>query len=63
MPKGADKNLRDWEPSAGDAKHVDDTPMLNTTARESVNHNESNSTKEHVTTHPSFGPLGVTGRK
>ena len=63
MPNMANKNLRDWEPSASDAKHVDDTKMLNTEARESRNNNESNSTKEHTTSHPQFGPLGMNGRK
>jgi hypothetical protein len=43
-------------------KHVDDTKMLDTTARESVNMNEANDNKEHVTTHASFGPLGAKGR-
>ena len=36
--------------------------MLDTTARESVNMTEANDNKEHVTTHPSFGPLGAQGR-
>lgn len=63
MPKNANKNLRDWEPTESDAKHVDDTKMLSTTARESRDHNESNSTKEHIVSHPAYGPLGVNGRK
>lgn len=63
MPKMANANLRDWQPTEKDAKNVDQTPMLNTNARESRDHNESNSTSEYVSTHPSFGPLGTTGRK
>lgn len=43
-------------------KNVDDTKMLNTVARESVDMNESNDNKEHVVTHPDFGPLGAKGR-
>ncbi len=56
-------NLRDWEPSANDAKHVDDTKMLNTVAKESENRNESNSTKEYTVQHPNFGKLGTNGRE
>ena len=57
------KNLRDWEPTAGDAKHVDQTKMLDTVARETPETvTANNSTKEHVTTHPSFGSLGMNGR-
>jgi hypothetical protein len=56
-------NLRDWEPTSGDAKHVDQTKMLNTEARETPETvTATNSTKEHVTSHPTFGTLGVTGR-
>lgn len=57
------KNLREWEPTDSDAKHVDQTKMLNTTARETPDTvTANNSTKEHVTSHPSFGPLGINGR-
>lgn len=62
MPKTP--NLRDWQPTAGDAKHVDDTPMLNTVAREpQENLTGENSTKEYVATHSGFGELGAKGRK
>lgn len=62
--KNANQNLRDWEPTAGDAKHVDQTKMLDTVAREVPDHvTANNSTKEHVTSHPNFGPLGMTGRR
>ena len=54
-------NLRDPD-FVKEPKNIDDTKMLNTTADESVNMNESNDNKEHVTTHPSFGPLGAKGR-
>lgn len=43
-------------------KHVEDTKMLNTVAKESVDMNESNDNKEHVVSHPNFGPLGAKGR-
>jgi len=46
----------------GEPKHVDDTKMLDTKARESVDMNESNENKEHVTSHPNFGPDGARGR-
>lgn len=44
-------------------KMVDDTKMLNTTARESVDMNESNKNEEYTTTHPAFGKLGAKGRE
>lgn len=44
-------------------KNVEDTKMLNTTARESVDMNETNKNKEHVTSHPNFGKLGAKGRE
>jgi hypothetical protein len=57
-------NLRDWQPDAGDAKHVDDTKMLNTVARETPSTvTDENSTKEYTVSHPSFGELGAKGRK
>lgn len=43
-------------------KHVDDTKMLDTTAKEAVDMNEANPNKEHVVSHPNFGPLGSKGR-
>ncbi len=55
-------NLRDGV-IGGEPKHVDQTKMLDTTARESVNMNESNSNAEHTTSHPSFGKLGAKGRE
>jgi hypothetical protein len=55
-------NLRDGV-IGGEPKHVDDTPMLNTTARESVNMNESNDNKEHTVSHKPFGKLGAKGRE
>lgn len=47
----------------GEPKHVDDTKMLDTNARESVDMNESNDNKEHVVSHPNFGKLGAKGRE
>lgn len=61
MPKTP--NLRDWQPTEGDAKHVDNTPMLNTTARETPDTvTATNENKETVSTHPDFGKLGAKGR-
>lgn len=61
MPKTP--NLRTWEPDAGDAKHVDNTKMLDTTAKETPDTvNGTNSNTETVVSHPQFGPLGATGR-
>jgi len=56
-------SLRDGIAPGGEAKHVDQTKMLDTTARESVNMSESNDNKEHVVSHPSFGKLGAKGRE
>lgn len=56
-------NFRDGIAPGGEAKHVDQTKMLDTTARESVNMNESNDNKEHVVSHPAFGKLGAQGRE
>ena len=56
-------NLRTWQPTAGDAKDVESTKMLNTEASETpetvtaVNENE-----EYVVSHPDFGQDGATGR-
>lgn len=61
MPKTV--NLRTWQPTDGDAKFVEDTKMLNTTARETPDTvKATNENKETVTSHPDFGPLGATGR-
>lgn len=61
MPKTP--NLRDWNPSAGDAKNVEDTKMLDTTARETPDTvTANNDNKETVVTHPDFGTLGAKGR-
>ena len=56
-------NLHDWRPSEGEAKEVMDTDMLDTTAHETVDMNESNEVgKEYVVSHPDFGELGAKGR-
>lgn len=61
MPKMP--NLKTFQPSEGDAKNVMDTKMLSTTARESMNYNESNNVgEEHIVTHPSFPTLGMRDR-
>lgn len=56
-------NLRMWEPSDSSAKNVDETKMLNTTARETPDTvNGSNSNTEDTNKTPSFGDLGAKGR-
>lgn len=56
-------NLRVWQPTAGDAKNVEDTKMLNTEAREAPDTvKAANENKEYVVSHQDFGPLGATGR-
>lgn len=56
-------NLRDWEPTDAQAKNVEDTKMLNTTARETPDTvNATNSNKEDTNKTPNFGPLGAMGR-
>ena len=56
-------DLRNFHPSAGQAKHVDDTKMLQTEARETPDTvKATNETKEYVTKSPAFGPLGAMGR-
>lgn len=56
-------NLRDWNPKASEAKHVDDTNMLDTVAREvNENNNAKNDNKELVNPKGSFGSLGALGR-
>jgi len=56
-------NLRDFQPTASQAKNVDNTKMLDTEAdepKETVT--GTNTNKEYVTDTPKFGPLGATGR-
>ena len=56
-------NLRDWEPSANDAKFVEDTKMLDTVAREVPETvKATNSNTEDTNKTPSFGNLGAQGR-
>ena len=57
-------NLREFQPDSSQAKNVEDTPMLNTTARETVDMNESNEVgKELVNSDsPGSGTLGAVGR-
>lgn len=56
-------NLRTWQPTAGDAKLVADTKMLNTEASETPDTVKANNeNKETVVSHPDFGQLGATGR-
>lgn len=56
-------NLREFSPDSGDAKNVEDTKMLNTTAHETVNMTESNEVgKELVNSDKISGPFGATGR-
>lgn len=62
MPKNI-PNLRSYSPTDSDAKEVDETPMLNTTARESVDMNESNVVgKELINSEKISGPFGAIGR-
>lgn len=58
-------NLRNFSPDAGDAKHVDDTKMLNTVARESMDHNESNEVGKEYSSGSGevAGPFGAVGRE
>jgi hypothetical protein len=56
-------NLHDWRPSEGEAKDVEATDLLDTTAQETVDMNESNEVgKDTVNPTPDFGPLGAKGR-
>lgn len=56
-------NLREFNPMESQAKNVDDTKMLDTEARESVNMNESNKVgEEFVNTSPKMPALGAKGR-
>ena len=57
-------NLHDWRPSDSEAKDVQQTSMLDTTAHETVDLNESNVVGvDTVNPTPDFGDLGATGRK
>lgn len=54
-------DLRNFMP--GKPVNVDSTKMLDTEATETPDTvKATNDMKEEVVTHPSFGPLGVTGR-
>lgn len=56
-------NLRDFEVNASSAKNVEDTKMLDTVAHETAETvTATNDNSEYVVSHPSFGPLGSTGR-
>lgn len=56
-------NLRDWEPDASSAKDVEDTAMLNTTAREPRDTVDAeNKNTEDTNKTPKFGQLGARGR-
>lgn len=56
-------DLRTWNPSDKDAKDVEDTKMLNTTARETPDTvTATNNNEELVNKHPDFGELGAKGR-
>lgn len=57
-------DLRRWEPSDREAKNVDETSMLNTTAREPMDTVDTeNKNIEDTNKTPQFGPLGARGRK
>jgi hypothetical protein len=56
-------NLRNFSPTDSQAKNVEDTKMLDTTAREAVDMNESNDVgKELVNNERVTSTLGATGR-
>lgn len=56
-------DLRTWNPSDSDAKNVEDTKMLSTTAHESADTvTATNNNEELVVKHPDFGELGAKGR-
>lgn len=56
-------DLRNFSPDSSQAKNVDQTPMLNTNARESVDMNESNDVGQELVTSKSIsGPFGAQGR-
>jgi hypothetical protein len=55
-------NLREFNPTESQAKHVDDTPMLDTVAHEPEHTLKgTNTMKEYVTSQPAYGKLGATG--
>jgi hypothetical protein len=57
-------DLRMWEPTDSEAKHVDDTKMLNCTARETPDTvTAENKNEELVNPTPKFGKLGAQGRE
>lgn len=56
-------DLRDYDPNSSQAKNVEQTNMLDTEAHETPETvKATNTNKEEVTTHPTFGPLGSVGR-
>lgn len=56
-------NLRDWQPTASQAKNVDQTNMLDTQATETPDTvTAKNTNKEDTNSTPSFGKLGGQGR-
>lgn len=58
-------NLREFQPDSSQAKNVEDTPMLNTTAKETVDMNESNVVGQELVvsdSQASSGTLGAVGR-
>jgi len=56
-------NLRTWEPTDSQAKHVDDTKMLNSEARETPDTVTAENKNEELTEKtPEFGELGAKGR-
>ena len=56
-------DLRTWQPKDGDAKDVEDTKMLSTTAHETPDTvTAENNNEELVVKHPAFGELGAKGR-
>lgn len=56
-------NLRDWQPTASQAKDVDATNMLDTQATETPDTvMAKNTNKEDTNSTPSFGKLGAQGR-
>jgi hypothetical protein len=64
MPNAARKDLLNFRPDASQAKNVEDTKMLDTMARETVNYNEKNVPgEESVTSHPNFGQLGMNRKR
>lgn len=56
-------DLRSWEPKASDAKNVEDTKMLDTTAREPAETvSATNSLKEYIGKNTPFTKPGAKGR-